>query len=282
MRLFTSVALLLLAAVGAWYWQSRGEMLRISFEPSVVAEVVETILQERVLTPPPLRVEVRSQAAELTSSGVFAYTNLQRIENTVSPLVLNAELSAAAEAKVQDMFAYQYFAHVSPTGSAASDFVKEAGYDFLAIGENLALGSFDGDQDLVQAWMDSPGHRANILNTSYQEIGVAVVEGMFEGKRTWVGVQMFGLPASVCPRPDVSLSGQIVFLKDEIARLQGELEILLPAVEDAKERRSSQAQALISQYNELVKAYNRDAAALQSAISTYNLQVEAFNFCLGG
>jgi uncharacterized protein YkwD len=92
------------------------------------------------------------------------------------------------------MFENQYFAHESPTGEKVSDLAKKFGYDFLLIGENLAMGNFSSDEDLVLAWMESPGHRENILNEKYQEIGVAVKKGIFEGKEVWIAVQHFGLP----------------------------------------------------------------------------------------
>src|SRR6185369_15716694 len=111
----------------------------------------------------------------------------------------NALLDKAAKKKLDDMFAQQYFEHINPQGKGPSDLAKSVGYDYIAIGENLALGNFKNDAELVQAWMDSPGHRANILNKQYTEIGVAVGQGTYEGKKTWLAVQEFGRPTSSCP-----------------------------------------------------------------------------------
>lgn len=282
MRQLVILALVVLMGAGLWWWQSGGEKALPSFDTSLLNEVSQTILEGRVFTPPPLRVEIRDRSVPLASDGVFAYTNLQRIENGLTPLLFSDELALAAGAKAQDMLSRQYFAHVSPQGLSASDFVGEAGYEYLAVGENLALGNFEGDQDLVQAWMDSPGHRANILNTAWQEVGVAVAEGVFEGTRVWVGVQMFGLPASSCPRPDASLAEDISSMREEVVSLQAQLEALLPVLEEAKKSRSPQYSQLVSQYNDAVELYNHGVDALKSAISSYNLQVEAFNTCLGG
>ena len=116
-------------------------------------------------------------------------------------LLENTKLDQSAELKAQDMLKNQYFAHTSPSGMAVGNLAEKVGYEFIAIGENLALGNFENDEALVQAWMDSPGHRANILNSRYQEIGVAVLKGVFEGRTTWLAVQHFGLPLSVCPSP---------------------------------------------------------------------------------
>ena len=92
------------------------------------------------------------------------------------------------------MFAEQYFAHESPLGN---DMVALAGtynYPYRTIGENLAIGNYLSSQQMVTSWMNSSGHRANILNTSYTEIGVAVVRGTFEGREVWIGVQIYGKP----------------------------------------------------------------------------------------
>ena len=64
------------------------------------------------------------------------------------------------------------------------------------------MGNFKNDQDLVSAWLNSPGHRANILNTRFTEIGTAVLKGFYEGREVWMAVQEFGLPLSSCPNPD--------------------------------------------------------------------------------
>ena len=65
-------------------------------------------------------------------------------------------------------------------------------YPYLAAGENLALGDFKNANELVAAWMASPGHRANILNGVYRDIGVATGFDAFEGRKTIIVVQIFG------------------------------------------------------------------------------------------
>ena len=100
------------------------------------------------------------------------------------------------------MFEKEYFEHKSPSGIGASDIAHDVGYEFILVGENIALGNFDGDEALVQAWMDSPGHRANILNKRYTEIGIAAEKGLYQGKMMWLAVQIFARPMSLCQNPN--------------------------------------------------------------------------------
>ncbi len=110
----------------------------------------------------------------------------------------NAKLTSAATAKANDLFEKQYFEHVSPTGESAADLVIAEGYNYRIVGENLALGDFKSEKELVDAWMASEGHRENILKKDYQEIGVASKLSKFEGRITWVSVQIFGTRAPEC------------------------------------------------------------------------------------
>jgi hypothetical protein len=118
-------------------------------------------------------------------------TNAQRKAAGLQPLTLNPELSAAAAAKASDMFAKNYWAHNSPTGATPWDFIIGSGYHYTVAGENLAK-NFSDSQAVVDAWMASPSHRANIVKPTYEEIGFAVVNGTLNGEETTLVVQMFG------------------------------------------------------------------------------------------
>lgn len=240
-------------------------------------------IEKEVLAPPPLRQErtrgpVQAAQSDLTPAGVLQWTNVQRLNNALSPLSRSLQLDSIAQAKLQDMFEEQYFAHVSPSGKGAGDLAKEAGYEFIAIGENLALGNYEGDQALVQAWMDSPGHRANILNARYEELGVAVGQGFFEGSLTWLAVQTFAQPLSSCPLPDVALKEQIEASEIQIEELQNTLALLKAELEGRPKRRSAYEEKL-DEYNALVQEYNALIKEVKILISQYNAQVQAFNGC---
>ena len=133
-------------------------------------------------------------ASSITANQVLEQTNRQRALASLKPLTINPKLSQAATAKAQDMFTDQYWAHIAPDGATPWVFMKNAGYTYLVAGENLAR-DFADTNSMVQAWMDSPTHKANIMNSDYTEIGIAVVDGELQGYETTLVVQMFGEPA---------------------------------------------------------------------------------------
>lgn len=244
-----------------------------------LTENIENI-EKQILTPPPLRTTGKRVAVNLTAAGVIAWTNQQRVEASLAPLGENYLLDSAAAAKAQDMFAKQYFDHNSPDGRGPAELANEANYEFIAIGENLALGNFDGDQALVEAWMDSPGHRANILFGSYEDIGVAVVRGTFEGQTTWIAVQEFGRPLSDCPQVDVSLAAKINGYKNEIEILDNAIAAKQEEIKVFRPQTGEEYGARVEEYNSLVNQYNNLVAAIKALVAEYNRQVSLFNQCV--
>jgi hypothetical protein len=120
--------------------------------------------------------------------------NEDREDNDLVPLTPNPILEEAAQRKAEHMAEEGYFAHESPDGVTPWDWFIEVGYQFTHAGENLAV-NFVDSEDVEEAWMNSPGHRANILNGSFTEVGIATAKGEFEGRDTIFVVQMFGRPA---------------------------------------------------------------------------------------
>lgn len=130
-------------------------------------------------------------AANINASELFKETNQKRIENGLKPLMLNQTLSTAAYEKANDMFAKGYWAHSSPGGTDPWFWFIKDGYNYLYAGENLAR-DFNDSKAVVEAWMNSPTHRSNLLNVKYKEIGFAVVNGKLKGVETTLVVQLFG------------------------------------------------------------------------------------------
>jgi uncharacterized protein YkwD len=120
-------------------------------------------------------------------------TNADRQTRNISPLTLNPVLVHAAQMKANDMAAKGYFAHNSPDGLSPWHWFEQVGYKFMYAGENLAV-NFTESTDVERAWMDSPGHRANILNEKFTEIGIATQQGMYQGQNAIFVAQMFGRP----------------------------------------------------------------------------------------
>lgn len=121
---------------------------------------------------------------------VVQLVNQERARNGLSPLTHNWELSRVARYKSMDMRDRGYFSHTSPTYGSPFTMMKNFGINYRAAGENIASGQAT-PQAVVQAWMNSSGHRANILSTNYTEIGVGYVKGG-SGRHYWT--QMFIRP----------------------------------------------------------------------------------------
>jgi len=131
--------------------------------------------------------------ADLTKTALIELTNKERSASGVSVLIENPTLNQAAYEKAKDMISQGYFSHWSPTNVSPWYWFKKSGYSYKMAGENLAIGFFDSEE-VVRAWLNSPSHKANILNPNFQEIGIAVLKGNFQGSETTVVVQLFGTP----------------------------------------------------------------------------------------
>jgi len=252
--------------------------------PKIEKEIGSLIkeAEKEISLPPPLRAVEEVPEAFLTQAGVIQWTNLQREKYGLPPLKENTKLNVSAQLKIQDMFEKQYFSHYSPTGEGVGDLVEITGYEFIAIGENLALGNFQNDEVLVQGWMESPGHRANILNDRYQEIGVSVQKGLFEGKSTWLAVQHFGLPLTACPQPDEIIETKIEAKQTQIKELQKTLNTLQIEIRTMRPKRGTAYIQKIEEYNTLVSGYNALVDETKTLINQYNNQVKSFNQCVAG
>lgn len=256
---------------------------RLKLDLKNLKEVVEVATEEikkDISTPPPLRLLRDAPQSLLTKAGVINWTNAQRKNFGLAPLRSSPKLDNAAQLKAQDMFNRQYFDHVSPTGGDISNLAQAVSYEYLQIGENLALGNYENDQTLVQAWMDSPGHRANILKSSYTEIGVAVMRGQFENKITWLAVQVFAKPLAACPQPDANIKSQIAVFEVRVDDLKRQAEQLLYEIERTP-KRSPEYNRKVDEYNALVEQINTLIVDLKSLVAQYNQQVQIFNSCAG-
>lgn len=123
-------------------------------------------------------------------SEVIRLVNVERSKNGLGPLTQNWELSRVARYKSQDMMNKGYFSHTSPTYGSPFRMMESFGIRFSAAGENIAKGQRT-PAEVMRDWMNSPGHKANILNGSYQQIGVGVAKDS-SGRFYWT--QMFIKP----------------------------------------------------------------------------------------
>lgn len=142
-------------------------------------------------------------SSAITQQNIFNLTNQARENLGIHKLSYNQTLEDAATKKAQDMLNNQYFAHVSPAGITPWKWFGESGYRYRHAGENLAV-HFHEAENVQAAWMASPSHRANIVAEKYQEIGVGVATGNFEGTVATFVVQMFGTPREPRVEPSVN------------------------------------------------------------------------------
>ena len=136
--------------------------------------------------------------ATITSATITELANTERKKAGVAALKTSSLLNSAAAQKAQHMLEEDYFAHISPSGVTPWFWMAKVGYEYQIAGENLAI-DFIEAEDVVAAWLASPSHRDNMLNTAYAETGVAVATGEFQGGTSTVVVHMFGKPATGSP-----------------------------------------------------------------------------------
>jgi uncharacterized protein YkwD len=236
-----------------------------------------------LLAPSPPQSEnsvVPNKSGALNQSDITALTNVERGREGLKPLVFNERLAAMAEMKAVDMINKHYFAHVSPDGTDIAKLAAITHYQYLNLGENLALGDFRSSEEVVLGWMNSPGHRANILNKDFTEIGVAAVMGNYEGRMVWYSVQEFGRPMPLCPKPDVVLEQKIALYETQITATETTLAHLRAEIETPGiDRETYDAKA--KDYNILVGFYNDLVTTIKADITAYNAGVKAYNMCIG-
>lgn len=158
----------------------------LHFYSALILGIKIFVLSFLVLTAPS-----SAQFSTVTANRIVDLTNIERAESGVSVLTHSNVLDRSAMLKAKDMLANDYFDHDSPQGVKPWEWFKQVGYNYTYAGENLAMNFSDADE-AVQAWMESPAHKENMLNENYREIGVAVLVGEIQGRQTTIVVQHFG------------------------------------------------------------------------------------------
>ena len=240
----------------------------------------------------------------LSREAVVTLTNRERASNGLTNLIENQLLHSIAEERARDMLEKDYFDHISPTGVQASDVAQKIGYRYKIIAENIGSGTFLTNQKIVDGWMQSPGHRKNILSPEIKEIGVSVVKGRMGGKETWVAVQIFGLQspavsAKLCTPPSQRLMNEIEVKKAELRGLNERLDNLRKELDSEKtiieldrmldkkdSKKNHDLNVKIKTYNEKSRWYNEylaeikaKEAVLHSMIEEYNRTLQSYKDC---
>lgn len=149
--------------------------------------------------------------AELNAQKIIVLTNELRKQYGLAPLQENILLDAAARQKAEDMSQNNYFSHFSPTGISPWHWIEKTGYNYRYAGENLAMNFIDSEE-VVRAWFNSAGHRENLLNKNYQEIGIAVLPADLSkpGMNQPIVVQLFGAPQAQKAEPTTEITKPVI------------------------------------------------------------------------
>ncbi|MFA4833871.1 MAG: CAP domain-containing protein [Patescibacteria group bacterium] len=172
---------------------------------------------------------------------IIELTNRIRQSAGVSSLTENNLLTRAAYNKAEDMLLNQYFAHIGPDKKTVSDWLSGAGYKYAVAGENLAMG-FSGAEEVVNGWVKSQTHYANMVDPDFSEIGVGLASGLYNNYDTTLVAQFFGssqpaVSTAAAEKKDNPIQKQEepIILENNIVQpvVQGE-----PAVQGEKEETS--------------------------------------------
>jgi uncharacterized protein YkwD len=264
-----------------------------NFLNSIIVENINKIYPKTVSNEPIVSVESSSTKTDtnievvtntgISNSDIIILTNNERQKAGIKTLKENSLLDKIAKERLEDMFNQGYFEHVSPQGISVSDIAKTDGYSYILIGENIALGNFSSSKELVAAWMESTGHKENILNPSFSEIGVYAKAGSYNGAEMIIGVQVFGKSTTSCTYPDANLKAKIEAEISQVNDFVATGKIYLQdiqAMEPVSSANSVVYNSKVSEYNVLVKEIDALYTDIKQITDTYNTQIKAYNSCI--
>lgn len=163
-------------------------------------QIILTILVGAALISPSFAYPNNGDFLALVLPGkLMEIANQSRANQNLAPLKTNKALEEAAKERARDMAARGYFSHVNPDGENFLESIKDSGYGFSYAGENLAINYADSEE-VVDIWLSSGSHRANILNEKFTETGIAVVDGIYQNRPATFVVELFGRPAPTLER----------------------------------------------------------------------------------
>src|SRR5699024_2132648 len=155
-------------------------------EEKPTPEVNEQTEVEKPVERPEEQVSDKQEQLNAFEREMFELTNNERVNNGLEALQIDYEVSKVAREKSRDMAVNGYFDHNSPVYGSPFDMMRTYGITYRTAGENIAMGQRTPNE-VVQAWMNSPGHRANILNPNFTHIGVGYVENGHYWTQQFIG-----------------------------------------------------------------------------------------------
>ena len=168
-----------------YYFNTSGELQTYNLSDQTTSNNNEdTTVDISGLAKLPKNYSISVQAT--TETKILELMNQKRIETGLIPLTMDSTLLQVARYKSDHMIQYNYFDHTTPDGSKWTSWLKTIGYKYTSTGENIAYNNYDA-VELFNQWWNSPGHRANMMNPSYNKVGIGVLNG--NGK--YMGTQEF-------------------------------------------------------------------------------------------
>lgn len=194
--------------------------------------------------------------------------NQDRGINGFSKLAWSPILEEAAKLKAEDMLKNSYFAHTSPSGITPWHWLRKVKYNFIYAGENLAV-DFTESQNVENAWINSPKHKENIMNSNFTQIGIATADGIFEGKNTTFVVEFFGSPST-------SKKEEMPVVKKEVA-INTIDKIIIPSVAGASTQNDEEEEndiKIIESTKELIVVKNESVTETIVQINESDIEIK--------
>lgn len=247
-------------------------------KPSITGQTTPT---KQVELPGLLVGNTNPDGVKINQTQIIYWTNIERNKMSLPQLAENNALDAIAMARVDDMFAKGYFEHTSPSGDSASLEADRLGYKYIVIGENIALGNFESTRALLDAWMASEGHKENILNNNYTEIGVSAKEALYKGSKVWISAQIFGKPLALCNNPSTSDKTIIDSYYSSANSMKVQAQSVLAQLNSMNPANDPNTyNTKVAEYNNLAGSINNIINQMKTLTTEYNNKVSAFNECI--
>lgn len=237
-------------------------------EPDTTAENTKTVTDRTVLN----------------AANILYFINKERTGRGLHALKTDSKLTKSARAKSADMITYNYFAHQSPLDQKKdfAYFIDQQSYIFIRISENLAMGEFSSAQEVVDAWMKSPAHAANILFADYRDTGISVQQKPNpRGGYDTIIVQHFGLKKNTCPSISQEITAALQTIQSDAVTAKQKADDLKKQIDAQQTKLSSDdLDNLIGIYNTTIRSYNALAQKFTAITDQYNKEAEIYNNCI--
>ncbi len=190
-------------------------------------------------------IRISRLLARLSQELIIQEVNPVRKDQGFLDLEINEKLTQAAQLKAEDMIKRNYFSHTGPEGETPWTWLDQAGYNYAIAGENLAMDVND-PKVLVKAWLDSPAHAKNILNSHFADIGIGIAKGEINGRATIVVVMFLGREMNVVEEITQKKEPQVLgALTEEIRNISPEEPVIVEVFKQEEESSQEFEQGLI-------------------------------------